>query len=65
MGREGALALFKNLLITYLNLVRVVQVNDKNSDDPSFCFYRIYSNKRPTLNQRPPRISAHPKDGKS
>ena len=38
MGREGALALFENLLITYLNLVRLVQVNDKNSDYPSFCF---------------------------
>lgn len=39
MGREGALALFENLLITYLNIVRLVQVNDKNSDYPSFCFY--------------------------
>ena len=27
--------------------------------------YRIYSNKRPTSNQRPPRISAHPKGRKS
>ena len=47
-----------------LNLVRLVQVNDKNSDDPSFCFYRIYSNKPPTSNQRPPQISAHPKGRK-
>ena len=27
--------------------------------------YRIYSNKRPASNQRPPRISAHPKGRKS
>ena len=27
--------------------------------------YRIYSNKRPTSNKRPPRISAHPKGRKS
>lgn len=44
MGREGAPALFENLLITYLNLVRLVQVNDKNSDDPVFAFTLISMN---------------------
>ena len=70
--RENKLVYSENLnvftmitpIITYLSFYFFFYRCLKTRSLSSYT-YRIYSNKRPTLNKRPPRISAHPKDRKS